>query len=347
MRLEFSFALSQSRLAARCISGDPAMRKPMFALLALAIGLFGTQCWAQETGCVSNNEGGGVSCPFSPNNTTNTYNFGNDGRLTVQFKTVLTSFTLTVTVNHTIDSLNPDEFPAGTVCVKYESNGSQCDQYDFTGNAGGPNGVPVKNTDYKGLITLTLSYFTNQVIHNPAFGHAPGDSATITEDILTAYSSFPPCPTESCDPTMDGSTPGLSSVVALDEPLEETGDTFCFVSPQENQTFSVGQEIEVAFQLFPSGPCRNNSGTPIRDKTARLSVSTVNSSGNVIFPRLRNKEKGNKFHFDHEEGVNEFDLSTHRLLPGRYTITIWGSKFSPQSVDINVVAGTDTDDDPD
>jgi hypothetical protein len=329
------------------------MRKPMFALLALAISLLGTPCWAaicsnpppttttSATTVV-------VSCTnqFSPTVTTATYDFSStgDGILIVQFRTVLTTFTLTVTVNHTIDKINnPDEFPEGTVAVTY-FNG-QTDQYDFTGNAGGPNGVPVKNTDYKGLINLKLSYFTNQVIHNPAFGHAPGDSTTITEDILTSYSVFPLC-TECGDPTMDGDTPGLSSVVALDEPLSET-DTFCFVSPQENQTFSVGQEIEVAFQLFSSGTCLNNSGTPIRDKTARFSLSTKDSSGNVIFPRLRNREKGNKFHFDHEDGVNEFDVSTHRLLPGSYTITIWGSKFSPQSVDIIVVAGTDTDDDPD
>jgi hypothetical protein len=325
------------------------MRKPMFALLALTISLFGTQCWAQETQCFSN-EGGGVSCPFSPTNTTNTYSFGNDGRLVVKFDTVLTSFTLTVTVSHPTNplALDPDVFPAGTVCVSYPTNSSGvCDQYDFTGNKGGPHGVPVKNVDYKRLIRLTLSYFSSQTVHNPAFGHAPGDSTTFTEDILTGYSSFPLCPSTLCggggeDPTMDGSTPGLSSVIALDKPLEES-DCVVFVSPTEGQVFAVGQEIEVEFRLFDN-TC---AGNPIRDKDARLSLSTLDSSGNVIFPRLRNKEKGNKFHFDHEDGVNEFDLSTHRLLPGRYTITIWGSKFSPQSVDINVVTGTDTDDDPD
>jgi hypothetical protein len=321
------------------------MRRPILALIALGISLFGTQCWAQETGCFGN-EGGGVSCPFSPTNTTNTYNFGNDGHLIVKFDTVLTSFTLTVTVSHPTNPLplDPEVFPPGTVCVQYPTNSfNSCDQYDFTGNAGGPHGVPVKNIDYKRLITLTLSYFTSQTVHDPAFGHAPGDVTTFTEDILTGYSSFPPCPPSLCeDPTMDGSTPGLSSVIALDKPLEEN-DTFCLVSPQGTPTFSVGQEIEVEFRLVALG-ASCDTGTPIRDKRARFSLSTLDGSGNAVFPRLRNKEKGNKFHFDHEDGVHEVDLSTHRLLPGRYTINIFGSKFSPQSVDIILVPGIDPDD---
>lgn len=321
------------------------MRKLMFAILALAISLFGTQCWAQ-TEC-----GGGLPCApsitnmFSPGTTRGVYNFTatGDGILIVKFRTVLKMFSLTVTINHTLDRLDPDVFPTRTVCVKYSTNAGPCEQYDFTGNKGGPHGVPVRKIDYRGLIRLTLSYFTSQTAHDPAFGHAPGDSTSFTEDILTSYSIFP-C--SECDPTMDGDTPGLSSVIALDKPLSGT-DTFCFVSPHDGDTFPAGKEIEVAFQLFPSGSCPSGSGTPIRDKTARLSLSTTDSSGNVIFRRLRNKEEGNRFHFDHEDGVNEADLSTHRLAPGSYTITIWGSKFSPQSVNINVVAGTDTDDDPD
>jgi hypothetical protein len=114
----------------------------------------------------------------------------------------------------------------------------------------------------------------------------------------------------------------------------------------EAQTFTVGQEIEVSFQLFPLFPsgssCSNPSGAPIRDKTARLSLSRIDSSGNVVFPRVR--KKGNRFRFDTKDGVNELDLNTHRLTPGRYTITIFGSKFSPQSVDINLVPGIDPDD---
>src|SRR5229473_3058420 len=162
------------------------MRKPIFALVALAISLFGTQCWAAT--CTPSGEGG-LSCTntFSPTVTTNTYDFSatGDGKLVVSFVTVLTTFTLTATVNHTIDPFDPNEFPVGTVCVTYSTG--QCDQYDFTGNAGGPNGVPVKGTDYKGLINLTLSYLTFQDILDPAFGHAPSDSTTITEDILTGY----------------------------------------------------------------------------------------------------------------------------------------------------------------
>jgi len=276
-----------------------------------------------------------VSCTntFSPTDTTGTYEFFGNGRLIVQFNTVLTTFTLTATVNHTIDPLDPNEFPAGTVCVTYAFNGSKCDQYDFTGNAGGPNGVPVKGTDYKGLINLTLSYLTFQTVHDPAFGHAPGDSTTITEDILTGYSSSPTVG----DPTMDGSTPGLSSVVALDEPLSEAGDTFCFVSPAENQTFSAAQVkvIEVTFQLFmfSGGSC---TGTPLRDKTARFSLSMTDTSGNIVFPPLLDKEEANKFHWDNKNGLNEFDLSTVGLAPGKYTITLFSSKFSPQSVDITI-----------
>jgi hypothetical protein len=310
------------------------MRKPLFALFALAISLFGTQSWA--TTCTSPGEGP-VSCTntFSPADTTGTYEFFGNGRLVVQFDTVLTTFTLTVTVDHTIDPIDFSVFPTGTVCVTYASNGGQCDEYDFTGNAGGPNGVPVKNVDYKRLITLTLSYLTNQTVHNPAFGHAPGDNATAvySEDILTSYSNFPLF----SDPTMGGKLPGLSSVAAFDEPLTES-DSFCFVSPTEGQTFTVGQEIEVAFRLFASGTCLNNSGTPIRDKTARVSLSTVDpTTGNVVFPPLRNKEEGNKFHWDNKDGLNEFDLSTEELAPGPYTITVFGSKFSPHSVDVTLL----------
>ncbi len=308
------------------------MCRRIFALLALAISLLGTQCWAST--CSNDATTGVVSCTntFSPTDTTGTYEFFGNGRLIVQFNTVLTTFTLTATVNHTIDPLDPNEFPAGTVCVTYSTG--LCDQYDFTGNAGGPHGVPVKGTDYKGLITLMLSYFNSQPVHNPAFGHAPGDSTTITEDILTGYSSSPTVG----DPTMDGSTPGLSSVVALDEPLSEVGDKFCLVSPAGNLTFSAAQVkvIEVTFQffMFSNGSC---TGTPLRDKTARFSLSMTDAFGNFVsFPALLDKEEANKFHWDNKDGLNEFDLSTVGLAPGNYTITLFSSKFSPQSVDITI-----------
>ncbi len=310
------------------------MSKRTIILLALAISLFGTRCWAQ-TAC------GGIDqppCPlsitntFSPGVTTNTYDFSGtgDGRLTVTFVTVLTTFTLTATVNHTIDQFDPNEFPAGTVAVTY-CNGKQ-DQYDFTGNAGGPNGVPVKGTDYQGLIDVLLSYFTCQVEnYTPAFAHAPGDITTFTEDILAFYSSIP----FRGDPTMDGTLPGLSSLAAAREPLIET-DTFCFVSPTDGQTFSAAQVkvIEVAFQLSAGGSCPI-TGQPIRDKTAHFSIAMTDSSGNFLSrPVLRDKEEGNKFHWDNKNGLNEFDLSTVGLAPGNYTITLRSTKFSPQNVDI-------------
>jgi hypothetical protein len=309
------------------------MRRPMFALIALAIALFGTQCWAAT--CSNDSIEGVVSCTntFSPaaGGNTGTYEFFGNGRLTVTFAQVLTSFTLTVTVNHAIDPFDPNEFPPGTVAVTY-ANGFQ-DQYDFTGNAGGPNGVPVKGTDYKGLITLTLTYSTNQTVHTPVFGHAPGDSTTFTEDILTAYFAFPVCtdcisaPT-AADPTMDGTTPGLSSAVAGDAPFTESGDTFCSLTltPTNNPS---GQkpEIEVTLKIA-SGAC---GGTGIRDKTARLSVSTIDNNGNVFFPPLKNVE-ANKFHWDSKNGLNEYDISTEGLVSGQtYTVMVFSGKVSPQS----------------
>jgi len=307
------------------------MFKRTFAFLAVAFALFGTQCWAQACGVEEAN------ChTFSPNNTTFTYNFVDGSKLTVQFVTVLTTFDLRVAVSHPTNPLplDPNEFPQGTVCVQYPSNATNvCSQYDFTGNAGGPHGVPVRNKDYKGLITLTLIYNSFQQVHTPAFGHAPGDITTFTENIITAY--IQPI----VDGGMIGSTPGLSSAIALDEPLTET-DTFCLVSPQQFQTFTVGQVIELTFQLFSgaNGSCPN-TGTPIRDKTATLSLAMASSGcGDYISsPPLQDKEEGNKFHWDNKDGLNEFDLSTVGLpAPGTYLITLFSSKFSPQSVCFNL-----------
>ena len=326
------------------------MRKLMFALLALAISLFGAQCWAQT--CDGPCPAPSITKTFSPGVTTNTYDFSatGDGVLTVTFVRVLTTFTLTATVNHTIDPFDPNEFPAGTVAVTY-CNGNQ-DQYDFSGNPAvttGPNGVPVKGMDYQGLIDILLSYFTCQEEnYTPAFAHAPGDITTFTEDILTFYSSAPTPPIEptvtatvptGADPTMDGTLPGLSSLVAAREPLIET-DTFCFVSPTEGQTFSAAQVpvIEVAFQLSAGagGSCPI-TGQPIRDKTAHFSIAMTDSFGNFLSrPVLRDKEEGNKFHWDNKNGLNEFDLSTVGLTPGHYTITLRSTKFPVQSVDINI-----------
>lgn len=305
------------------------MFKQIFVFLVLA--LLGTRCWAQSCGEVD------PDChTFTPTNTKNTYDFSDGSRLIVQFDIVLTTFDLRATENNTIDPIDSSQFSTGTTCVIYAFNAGHCEEYDFTGNKGGPNGVPVKNTDYKGLIELTLSYFTFQTTRTPAFGHAPGDNATavFSEDILTGYSTDP----TASDPTMDGVLPGLSTVVALDEPLTEN-DSFCFLSPMDNQSFIVGQEIEVTFRLTNGSDC--HTGTPIRDKTARLYLSTTDMMGNTVFPRIRDKEEGNKFHFDEEDGVNEFDLSTKGLAaPGRYTITVIGSKFSPQTVHFTLMPCT-------
>lgn len=292
--------------------------------------------WAQDN-CSGE---GAITCSFSPAIdsepavTTGVYEFGSNGRLVVQFDTVLTNFTLTVNADvvplATVESnLDGKEFPTGTKCVQYDSQpATSCVQYDFTGTAvpGGPFGLPVKNKDYKGLITLTLSYFAFDVtsIHDPAFGHAPGDSTLFSENILTSYSvqDFP-------DPTMGGKTPGLSSVIALDEPLTET-DFACNITKSVTNVPS-GQkpEIEITFQLFNNSGC---TGTPLRDKTASLSVSTSDSSGLVVFPALKNAE-GNKFHWDSKNGLNEYDISTDGLTSGQsYTVTLFSAKFSPVSV---------------
>lgn len=311
----------------------------IFGLFALVFALFVTQTRAATSTCIGAPTEAEVpmqacSNVFMPGTTTGVYDFTGtgDGRLVVDFVTVRTTFTLTVTVNHNIDPF--PGFPEGTAVVVY-ANGHK-DQYDFTGSTSNPtNGVPVKGTDYKGLITLTLSYLTFQPVNTPAFLHAPGDNATAvyTEDILTSYSTNPVVP----DPTMKGTTPGLSSVAAFNEP--GANDCFRFVSPTENQTFHVGHEIEVEFRL--SATC---GGTPIRDKDARLTLSTTDTSGNTIIVPLRKNEEGDKFHFDRDEGLNERDLNTEGLAaPASYTITVFSDEFSPQSVDINLVPGPDPD----
>jgi len=219
--------------------------------------------------------------------------------------------------------LDPNVFPAGTTCFHY---GGGCEEYAFTGSAGGPNGVPVKNVDYGPPIKLTLSYFSSDQPNNPAFGHAPGESTTFSEDILTDYFK-PPL----VDDTMDGSTPSLSSVIALNQPLEEN-DTFCWVSPSNGQTFRVGDEVEVAFQLFASGSCPN-SGTSIRDNKAKLSLA--NASG--AFQPVHSDEGGKNFHFDNHDKVNEREFNTQGLAPGDYFITVRSTKFSPQTRQIHLI----------
>jgi hypothetical protein len=305
-----------------------------FAALVLVLSVPG---WAQDN-CSAGE--GATTCSFSPNVTTGIYEFGSQGRLVVQFETVLTSFNLTVDITNPASNtlpLDPSEFPAGTACVQYVSvTPGLCVQYNFSGTAGGPNQVPVKNTDYKGLITLTLSYLTVQTVHLPAFGHAPGDITTFTENILTSYSTEP----SASDPTMGGKTPGLSSVIALDEPLADNGnDTFCgpatagtvFVPALNFTTNPQGQksQLEVTFKVVNGANC---SATGARDKTASLSVGATDSGGNLFFPPLRNVE-GNKFHWDNKNALNEYDISLDGLVSGQtYFVTVFSSKFSPQTV---------------
>src|SRR3981189_1254065 len=95
------------------------MRRSMLALIVLGISLFGTQCWAQTCGGVDQPHWPGITNTFSPGTTTNTYEFGSDGRLVVKLDTGVTTFTLTGTVNHTIDPIDTSEFPEGTACVPY------------------------------------------------------------------------------------------------------------------------------------------------------------------------------------------------------------------------------------
>jgi hypothetical protein len=308
------------------------MAKRILTFLAVSLALFITPSSATVCGdattCVNS---------FSSGNTTGIYDFtgGGNGYLVVQFDKVLTSFTLTVMLTDVTDLSVTDEFPEGTVCVAYAPNFGHCVQYNFSA-AALPNGIPVKDVDYKGLITLNLSYLTTQTIREPAFGHAPGETATFTEDILTSYSSEPVCTDVTCpsDPTMSGKTPGLSSVAALDKPLPPGGTTTVCGLVAIQQGSSQNPLVEVSFKLV-SGTVTQDvclQGTPIKDKTAGLSVSTTDSSGNFSsFPPLINGGDANKFHWDGRTGLNVQDVNTVGLPGGTYTVTVISTKFSPVS----------------
>jgi hypothetical protein len=312
----------------------------IFAFLGLAFAFSGTQCWAVPTSCTAVEGPPCIRNTFSRGNTTGVYDFTStgDGRLVVHFVKVLTTFTLDVTVDHIIDG-HPG-FP-DAVCVSYSTNGSQCDEYDFTGSvtSNPPHNVPVQNQDYKGLITLTLDYFTIQTVHSPAFLHAPGASPVFKEDILTSYSAYPPCPPTaveglncnnppSGDPTMTGKTPGLSTVAAFDEPGAD--DCFVWISPTDGQPFQAGQEIEVEFQLFDRTTPTTCGSDPIRDKDARLSLSRVDNGQLTVVP-IGKDEGAKHFHFDNEHGVNELEVDTEGLKPGVYIITVVSDEFTQQT----------------
>ena len=299
----------------------------IFGLFALAFALFVTQSRA----CSPPVEGISCTDSFSPGATSGTFDFGVDGVFTFQFETVLTSFQLTVTANEvtSITNLDPTEFPTGTVCIPYSANGGKCVRYDVTGNAGGPNGVPVRGVDYRGLITVTLNYDSFFSVHIPAFGHAPGDNATdiFSENILTSYvdPNAPPC--TSCeDPGMGGKVPGISSFAALDIPFAQTADNVCSLTAvPQNSTSGQNPIVEVSFKLVASN-C--NTDPPLRDKTATLSVAIL-SGGNVVFVSLVNGGDSNKFHFDNKNGVNVQDINTNGLGPGLYYVTVISKMFSP------------------
>lgn len=313
----------------------------ILALVALSLLLFTAPSYAATPGSASCTPGdGNITCDFTPTpaGLIAIYDFTSSGRgyLVVQFDTVLTNFALTVTPTSFTDTIEtPDDFPVGTVCVGYDPNGGSCVQYNFSGTAM-PNGVPVKDVDYKGMITLTLSYLSTQPVHEPAFGHAPGDTTVITDDILSSYSAEPPCTELTCtviEPTMSGKTPGLSSVVALDEPLPASASNFCFIGAlsavrQTSNSQSGNPLIEVSFKLENCV-----SGAAVKDKTATLSVAQVDPSGNfATFPSLINGGDANKFHWDGKNGINVQDVNTVGLMSGQqYTVTVISSVFSPQS----------------
>jgi len=249
---------------------------------------------------------------------------------------VLTSFMLTVTANEvtSITNLDPTEFP-NTVCIPYSGNGFKCVRYDVTGNVGGPNGVPVRGVDYRGLISVTLTYDSSVQVDIPAFGHAPGDNATdvFSEDILTSYvDEHAPSCTNCEGPAMGGKTPGISSFAALDKPFPNSaqGEIVCPFLTAVPQTSSSGQNpiVEVSFKLVASS-C--STDPPLRDKTATLSVASVDPSNppNLVFASLINGGDSNKFHFDSKNGVNVQDINTNKLPSGSYFVTVSSTLFSP------------------
>jgi hypothetical protein len=291
----------------------------------------GGVCGVEEPHCITHE--------FSPGNNSFLYDFSGFPRSTLRVNFVggvLTTFKLTVRDVTLTDAqltarLDPRVFPAGTSCFHYFDG--KCHQYSFSGNAGGPHGVPVIRVDYNPPgVELTLSYSTSDLAFDPAFGHAPGDNIIFSEDILRNYFREPPPE----DDTMDSDpVPGLSDVIALNKPLEEN-DTYCRVSPQDGQIFGgEHEEIEVAFRLFASGPCIGNPGRPLRDRDARLSLVKRLDSGEVVFQHVRVEH----FHFDQREGINEAEIETEDLTPGTYFITVRSDEFSPDTVRVIIAPG--------
>jgi hypothetical protein len=209
------------------------MRIRFLTFLAMALLLVAAPSFAASSANCGTTTGDNpvfsITCHFTPGPSGSaTFDFGTqgDGTMTMQFEAVLTTFDVTVTANEFAvipNPLDPNEFPSGTVCITYSIG--HCVRYDFSGDAvpGGLNGVPVKGVNYRGLITLTLNYFSGQGVRIPAFGHAPGensDTTTFSAAILTSYvDTGSNCPSCSPDPAMGGKTPGISPFAALDKPF--------------------------------------------------------------------------------------------------------------------------------
>jgi hypothetical protein len=320
----------------------------VLALAVLAFLLLVTPSWAASSANCDPTAGNGDNIPFSitchfvpgPSGTA-TFDFGpqGDGTMTMQFEAVLTTFDVTLTANEFSPTpgipnpLDPNEFPSGTVCIAY-FNG-KCVRYDFSGTAmpGGLDNVPVKGVDFRGLVTLTLSYNSSQSVHIPAFAHAPGvnsDSTTFSEDILTSYvDTGANCP--NCDdPAMGGKTPGLSPFAPLDKPFATTpgvpGIVCSLSAAYQTSTSDKNPIVEVSFKLVASdGNC--STGPFLRDKTASLSVAL---NGNPItFADLINGGDSNKFHFDNKNNTNVQDINTTKLPPGSYLVTVRSNLFAP------------------
>ena len=313
----------------------------IFALFALAFALSGTQCWAVSSpNCTPGD--GFIACQFSPTVTSATFDFGTDGVLAFQFDTVLTSFEVDVAaVENAPFSFTGSDFPTGTECIPYTGpggNGGSCVRYNVTGALGGP--VPVKDVNFKGLITVTLNYNSEILVQIPAFGHAPGDSTTapFSENILTLYvdPAAPPTVCPSCtEPAMGGKIPGMSSFEAFTIPFApsiQPGDTVCSLTEvPQNSTSGNNPLIEVSFSLVAAGgDC--TKGPFLRDKTATLSVGTL-VKGNVAFTTLVNGGDSNKFHFDNTDGLNVQDINTNGLVPGTtYYVTVISEVFPPVTI---------------
>jgi hypothetical protein len=318
------------------------VKSRLFAFLAIALVFVAAPSFAASSancgGITGDNPAFSISCHFTPDPSgisSATFDFGSqgDGTMTVQFETVLTTFDLIVTANEFIVIPNPldtNEFPTGTVCITYSV--AHCVRYDFSGDAlpGGLNGVPVKGVDYRGLITLTLNYNSEQSVRIPAFAHAPGensDSTTFSEDILTSYvDTGANCP--SCDdPAMGGKTPGLSPFAALDKPFATTPGILCSLTAAYQTSASDKNPIvEVSFKLAAnSGNCSN--GPFLRDKTASLSVAL--NANPISFADLINGGDSNKFHFDNKNNTNVQDINTNKLPPGSYIVTVRSNLFAP------------------